>query len=188
MNSLIALAAALAMQNPTVVTAADRPVAEANASILVDRDTPIRLMVLNEVSSRTAQTGHRFVLRVDEAVVVDGATIVPAGAKAWGEVVAAQESGAVGKAGRLQARLLHLDHGGQAVPITGEQQATGQRGTTQVALGVLGMGVLGPLALFAPGNNAKLKAGDLFSAYFAQDQLFDRRSGALTPAPDAPTP
>lgn len=158
----------------------DSGVGVAPGSLFVDRDTPIRLMVLNEVSSRTAKPGTRFVLRVDEPVVVDGVTVVPVGAKAWGEVLSAETSGAVGKAGRLHARLLHIDLGGTQIPITGENEAEGESGASEVALGVL---TLGPLALFARGNNAKLKAGELFSAYFAGDLTFDRATAVLSPAP-----
>lgn len=150
------------------------------APIFVDRDTPIRLMVLNEVSSRTAQAGARFVLRVDEPVVVQGVAVVPMGARAWGEVTAAEASGAMGKAGRLRARLLHLDLAGGPVPITGASEDAGKPGGTPVALGALGVG---PLALFAPGNNAKLKAGDRLTAYFAGDHLFEPGSSRFTPAP-----
>ena len=36
-----------------------------SGGMLIDRDTLIRLMVLNEVSTRTVKAGERFVLRVD---------------------------------------------------------------------------------------------------------------------------
>lgn len=174
---LLCCAPAGAQQVPTATLAAPAPV---DGGILVEADTLIRLMVLNEVSSRTVQPGERFVLRVDEPVVVAGTTIIPAGAKAWGEVLDAQKSGAVGKAGRLQARLVSVEVGGQEVPISGKQQTAGEKGGTQVALGFLGMG---PLALLAPGNNAKLKAGEFFNAYFTTDLLFDPAAGRLRPAP-----
>jgi hypothetical protein len=173
---LICCAPAGAQQLPTATVAPVRP---AEPGILVEADTLIRLMVLNEVSSRTVAAGDRFVLRVDQAVTVDGATIIPAGAKAWGEVLDAQKSGSVGKAGRLQARLVSVEVGGEQVPISGRQETAGEKGGTQVALGMLGMG---PLALLAPGNNAKLKAGEIFNAYLVTDMLFDPASGKLRPS------
>lgn len=138
--------------------------------ILIERDTVIRLMVLNEVSTRKAKPGDRFVLRVDEPVVASGVTVIPTGTKAWGEVLEAKKSGSAGKGGQLAARLLHIELGGQQIPISGESKSKGEKGSTQVALGMLG---LGPFALFAPGNNAKLKAGEIFSAYLEADMLFD---------------
>jgi hypothetical protein len=165
-----------AQQLPTATIAPVRP---AEGAILVEADTLIRLMVLNEVSSRTVAAGERFVLRVDQPVTVNSTIVIPAGAKAWGEVLEAQKSGSVGKAGRLQARLVSVEVGGDQVPISGKQQTAGEKGGTQLALGFLGMG---PLALLAPGNNAKLKAGEIFNAYLVTDMLFDPVSGKLRPA------
>lgn len=161
------------------------PVAAPEGGIVVHQDTLIRLMVLNEVSTRTAKPGDRFVLRVDEDVVVGGVKIIPVGARAWGEVLDAEKSGSAGKGGKLSARLLHVEVGDAEIPIVGENKVAGEMGTKQVAMGMLG---LGPLALLAPGNNAKLKAGEIFSAYFASDLLFDPATSKLTPlpAPGAP--
>jgi hypothetical protein len=185
MGAACALALAAASAAPAQLAEPSSPVTEAprsNGSLLVEQDTLIRLMVLNEVSSRTKKPGERFVLRVDEAVVIDGTTIIPVGAKAWGEVLSADQSGAVGKAGTLAVRLLHVEVGGKPLPISGESQAKGEKGTKQVVLGALGLGLLAPLALLAPGNNAKLKAGEIFNAYLTGDMLFDPATATFTPA------
>lgn len=180
---LLGLSAALILQASPAASSesAAMPVPRvAPGNLLVERDTPIRLMVVNEVSTRTAKPGDRFMLRVDENVVVEGVTIIPAGTRAWGEVSAAEKSGAVGKSGKLQARLLHVEVGGEQIPISGENKSAGDGGGTQVVLGAL---ALGPLALLAPGNNAKLKAGDIFSAYFDADLSYDPAASRLSPIP-----
>ena len=174
-----AFACALLLASPAT---AQQPPAAAESGVLVEQDTLIRLMVLNEVSSRTTKPGERFVLRVDEAVVVGGTTVIPVGAKAWGEVLRAEESGAVGKAGSLAARLVSVEVGGAQVPISGDSESKGEKGTKQVVLGALGMGLLAPLALLAPGNNAKLKAGQIFNAYLVGDMVFDPATATLKPA------
>jgi hypothetical protein len=160
------------------VIAAPAPPTSIPGGIVVEQDTLIRLMVVNEVSTRTAKPGDRFLLRVDEAVAVDGVTVIPVGAKAWGEVLQTEKSGSVGKGGKLNARLLHVEVGGQAVPISGETRTDGKKGTLQVGMAMV---ALGPLALLAPGNNAKLKAGDIFNAYLAADMVFDPATGGLSP-------
>jgi hypothetical protein len=153
--------------------------------ILVARDTPLRLMVLNEVSSRTAKPGDRFVLRVDQAVIANGVTIVPVGAKAWGEVVAAQGSKSAGKAGELSARLLSVEAGGEQIAITGEARNAGASSAAVTTLAVLS---LGPLAMLAPGNNARLKAGHIFTGYFKSDMEYDRATAKLSALPASATP
>ena len=49
--------------------------------------------------------------------------------------------------------------------------AAGTAGTTANVLGFFAMGLAGPLALLAPGNNAKLKAGELLIGYLAADLI-----------------
>lgn len=138
-------------------------------------------MVLNEVSTRTSKPGDRFVLRVDEPVVVNGTTVIPVGAKAWGEVLSAEGSGVVGKAGKLGARLLYVEAGGAELGLTGESRSAGAGGATGTVLGVL---FLGPLGLLARGNNAKIKAGEMLDGYTTLDVLFDPKSGRIFSAPE----
>lgn len=126
--------------------------------------TPIRLMVTKEVNSRTAHAGDRFRLRVNEAVVVDGATLVPVGADAWAEVTRVDGTGMVGNKGNLAARLLYVDLPGGPLPITGEQRVAGKGNAAGIALAVVGFGLLG---LLNRGGNANFKAGDVLTGYVA---------------------
>lgn len=139
--------------------------------------TMIRLMVLKEVSSRDSKAGDRFVLRVDQDVMVDGIVVIPTGAKAWGEVVAAQGSAEMGESGTLNARLLHVELPNRQIPIRGERKTEGGDATEKLVLGVIGFGVFG---LLMKGNNAKLKGGDIINGYIASDTLFDAPLTAST--------
>ena len=180
-----AAAQAAAQEAPLTAAIAPPPVVGDNpGAILVESDTLVRLMVVNEVSTRKARPGDRFVLRVDEDVVVNGVTVIPVGTRAWGEVVSAEKSGAVGKAGKLAARLLHIDLDGQAIALAGDNRTAGQKGTAQVVMGVLGP--LGPLGLLAPGNSGRLKAGEIFNGEFASDMIFDSATRRLTAVADQP--
>lgn len=134
--------------------------------LLLRRDTPIHFMVINEVTTKTHCAGHRFKLRVDKPVIVDGIVVIAVGATAWGEVTAATGSGNVGKSGKLEAKLLYVESHGLHIPINGNSSAKGAGGGGETALGVL---ALGPLGLFAKGNNAKIKAGELMTGFVDQD-------------------
>lgn len=148
-------------------------------ALVVPKDTLVRLMVLNEVNGRNARPGDRFVLRVDESVAVNGTTIIPVGARAWGEVIDVKGNGAVGKAGRIGARLLYVESAGREIPLTGEDESKGAKGGNRVAMAVLGFGLLG---LFAEGSQGKLKAGHIFNGYVAEDMLYDPAGSAFIPA------
>lgn len=134
-------------------------------------------MILKEVDSRTAKSGDRFRLRVNEAVVANGIVTVPVGAIAWGEVVSANGTGAVGGKGRLTAKLLYIEGPSGPIPIAGTQGAEGRDNTAGVILGVVGFGILG---LLMKGGNALFKAGDILVGYVQSPAVT-----AATPAPNA---
>lgn len=124
--------------------------------------TPVKLMVLKEVDSRTARPGDRFKLRVDEAVTVNGAVAVPVGTTGWGEVLFVNGTGAAGGKGQLSAKLLYLDLPSGRIPISGTQGTEGKANTAGLVLGVFSFGLLG---LLTRGGNAHFKAGDILVGY-----------------------
>lgn len=164
-------------QSPDGIAAgASQSAALPSGTLLLTRDTLIALMVVNEVTTKTAKVGDRFLLRVNEKVVVNGTTVIPIGAKAWGEVVSAESSGVVGKSGKLSARLLYIELPHGHLAIRGDNRSAGAGGTAETVMGVIGIGILG---LLTRGNNAKLKAGEILIGYPADDQLFEMASGTF---------
>lgn len=139
-------------------------------ALTLPKGTMLRLMVLNEVNSRDHKAGHRFVLRVDEDVKIGTATVIPIGAKAWGEVTSAAGTGGLGESGKLSAKLLYVEAGGQKIALDGTRQTKGADGTGQVVGAVIGLGIFG---LLTKGNNATLKAGDIINGYTVDDARFD---------------
>ena len=163
---------ATAQTVPVVPTNSVETSATAASHPLVPPGTPIRLMVVREVNSRTAHAGDRFKLRADEPVFINGVPVIPVGATAWGEIVSVEGNGAVGKGGKLGARLLYVDLPSGRIPLRGEAKDKGDGNGAGVVLAIVGFGILG---LLNGGDSARLKAGDLFTAYVDQQ-----------PVPEAP--
>lgn len=177
---LLAAVSAVASNAQTVSTneqlstdAVGMMISTAPAPLVLPLDTPVHLMVLTEVTTKEHSAGHRFKLRVQEPVILDGTTVIPVGAIAWGEVLSAERSGNVGKSGKVSARLLYVETGGVRVPLTGETNSKGKSGTAETVMGVLSLGVLG---LFAKGNNAKIKAGEKMIAFTSEATELPRPS------------
>ena len=139
---------------------------EAPAGLQLPRGTPVRLMVIKEVNSRSAKPGDRFKLRVDEAVVLSGTTVIPVGATAWGELVDVSGTTVAGGKGRLSARLLYVDLPSGRIPISGVRNSEGKANTAGVVMGILSFGLTG---LLNKGGNATLKAGDILVGQVADD-------------------
>jgi hypothetical protein len=172
-----------AAPQPEVEVVAPAPPESHPDAVVVPRDTMVRLMVLNEVNTRKAKPGDRFVLRVDENVAVNGTIVIPVGARAWGEVTDSRKNGAVGKAGQISARLLYVEAGGRQIPLSGEDRSKGAKGGDRVALAMVGFGIFG---LLAEGAQGKLKAGHIFNGYLAGDQFYDPRASAFLEAGSPP--
>jgi hypothetical protein len=129
------------------------PIASAQS---VPRDTPVALMVMREVSARTAKPGMRFPLETMEPIIVDGTIVVPVGAMAWGEVIDAEPAGTGGRGGRVSARLLYVEAGGRRLSLEGRASTDVRRSSRDVtALSAS----IGPFALLARGHDARIKAG-----------------------------
>ncbi len=160
----LAVAAAGAVEAPAPALPAimQSPAAPASAAPALPAGTPVRLMVVKEITGRTAQPGDRVKLRVDEAISVSGAPVVPVGATAWGEITSVRKNGAAGKAGQLSAKLLYIDLPSGRIPLRGEPTDSGKGNTTGLVFAVIGFGILG---LLNGGDNARLKAGDIFTGY-----------------------
>lgn len=145
---------------------------------LLTRDTPVRLMVLTEVSTRNVQPGTRFKLRLHEPVTDGEVLLLPVGAAAFGVVTSAEKSGAgLNNRGALTAKLTHLEIAGCSIPLEGDASAEGSKSGNTAAVFL----AAGPVALFARGNNARLKAGELTVAFTAADVRFRAVAGKVIP-------
>lgn len=154
--------ALLAQANVTQPARVAAPAATSPAPPRWVRGQPVQLMVLHEVNSRQAKPGDRFPLRVNAPVLVDGLVVIPVGAAAWGEVVAASGTGVAGGRGHVSVRLTRIDAPSGPVALTGLTGTEGGSNTAGVVMGVLSFGLGG---LLVKGGNATLKAGDLVTGY-----------------------
>jgi hypothetical protein len=137
--------------------------------VLLPRDTPVELMATAEVSTANVSSGTRFRLRVNRPVAVGGRTVLPVGTMGFGEVVSAVDAGGLGRSGRMEARLLHIELGNAQIPLEGTTSAKGTgAGSAGVAVALAGI-----VGLFHRGNNAKIKAGELIHGFVAEDVLLD---------------
>lgn len=155
--------------------AQSQPSTQAHSPVLLKRDTPVLLMAVTEVSTATALAGTRIKLRVHQAIAIDGKVVVPVGTPAFGTVVSAEDSGGLGKSGRMTARLQHISLGDADIPLDGEMSAKGT-GAGSAGVAVLFTGVVG---LFHRGNNAKIKAGEILTGFVSEDVLLDLESSPV---------
>ena len=170
------LTASFSWASPTFAQSSAEPTLPASSTVtpsvlpvLLRQDTPIELMATKEVSTADVTAGTRFKLRVNKPVVMDGKTVIPVGAVAYGEVTDAIDSGGLGKSGRMTAKLLYVQTGDAQILLSGDVSAKGT-GAGSAGLAILFTGWAG---FFHRGNNAKIKAGEILTGFIADDAWLD---------------
>ena len=135
---------------------------ETETEAVLRAGTPVRLRVLERLSSRHAVQGKRFPVEVSEKVLVDGLTVIPEGARGVGEVARVIEKGMFGKSGKLRIRALFVEVAGHRIMLDGEARDTGEPGTAAV---VLAAPLIGVSAGFFSGTSAVIEPGTEFEGF-----------------------
>lgn len=129
-------------------------------------NTEVHLRLLVPVASNTHKHGDHFPLEVVDPVVVDGTTIIPAGAQGEGEVVHASKAGIGGRAGELILVSRFVKVGDHTIRLRSFSAGNGQD-RVNLAFGV--GAAVGLVAVFIQGKNIVLPAGTDVYAKVAAD-------------------
>ena len=136
-------------------------------AIVLRAGTPVPLLTVSEVSSKTHKQGDRFEMTVSEDVVVAGQIVIPRNARAVGQVAEHSAKGAFGRAGKLEIELLHVEAAGRRIRLDGALTEKGKGNIAPaVAAGVIVAGVLGATIR---GKNAEIPAGTRLTGYVHRD-------------------
>lgn len=127
-------------------------------------EVPVRLA--HGVSAKTAQVGDRVILRVAEAVVRQGAIIIPEGAMVEGEVSGMTEPGRFGRAGSLEieAKAILFEDGSRLL-LVGALRRDAPENRARATEGVVTV----PFGALSRGKSVNLEAGTIFVAITARD-------------------
>ncbi len=164
-----------------VVSAPSAPVAAPCACLAIAALTPIRLELLETVSSKTSVTGTTFKLALKDAIVVDGTELVPAGTPGFGEVVHAKKSGMSGTGGELVVAARYLELGGQRIRL--RSMTLSSTGRDNTVLAAASAQAISFLAFAIRGKNTEFPAGSIASAKIAELAWIPKSATAAKPEP-----
>ena len=148
--------------------------AAAQAPAVLAAGTPVVLKTLQPLSSKDAVQGQRFALEVTEDVLVQGALVIPKGARGVGEVSRVVEKGMYGKSGKLEVRVLFVEIGGTRIRLDG---AVRDKGKSNLGAVVVAAPLIGLVAGFVSGTHAVIPAGTAVTGHVYQDLPLVRASG-----------
>ena len=175
MRGVAIAAAALALSSPA-------PARE----VLLPGGTPIPLVTVDDLSSKTNNTGEPIKLKVREDVRVGEMVAIPAGTMAVGQITDARGTGAFGVNGKLQLAPLYLQIAGVTVRLVGGELAQGETNAGTVA-GLLTTGLVS-------GRSARIRAGSPVGSRVMRDVHLPLetmpvvKAPAVTPPGAAPKP
>lgn len=168
----IAIAQAVAPTAPVAVLAPAAPaptptlvIAQPERPVL-RQGTAVRFVTDQALSSQKSKEGDRFELRSVEPVNVGTMLVIPAGARAVGEVTRAEKKGAFGKSGKLDTRILYVVVGDQRISMAGKANQQGSSGTVGV---VVAAALFWPAMPFITGKSAELPVGTAMTGYVEND-------------------
>lgn len=127
------------------------------ATVAVPIGTIVTAAFTEVVDAAVFTEGQVIGLEVVDPVVIDGVTVIEAGASVRGEVTAAQKSGAVGKPARIQVSLRTVTAvDGSQIALTATKTIEGENKQTSSLVITLLCCILG---LLQKGGNAQIPAG-----------------------------
>jgi len=151
-------------ERPPITGTANTPTAagEAPAWLVIPAGTPITVRLQDSLSSRYSVPGQHFEAVLDEPMVMDDLTVLPAGAPVRGHVVAARRSGRLRHAGELALTLDSVAVDGRQIRVeTASVVARGgshkRRNLGWIGGGAGGGALIGALA--AGGKGALIGSG-----------------------------
>ena len=120
---------------------ANKVTADSSGLVKIELKTPVRLMVDESLSSKTAKSGQTFRLVAAEDVLVNGKVVVVKGAQATGRITSAQSWSLGHQQGNLEVTVDSVRAvDGHNIPLEGH-------------LAVTGSGVFGKVAKIAKGES-----------------------------------
>jgi len=133
------------------------PRAAAGTAVL-PANTEVLLAMNETITTKGDQLkeGSTFSLSVVHDVMLGDYVIIPAGARASGEVTWLTSKGAFGKSGKMDIALRYVEVNNRRVPLTGTYRQEGEGNTVATVGGVIAAGVF---AAFITGKSGVIPQG-----------------------------
>jgi hypothetical protein len=144
---------------------------------ILQEGTPVRVQLLQSVSSASAHLGERVNFRTVEDVLINGTVVIPKGSPVAGNLTEASRRGHMGKSGKLNINIdyVRLPDGGE-LALRGVEGAKGSGHTRAVAGATIAAGLIcwpaAPVLLLIHGKNAVIPAGQQAIVYTDSDHDF----------------
>ncbi|MGH9469500.1 MAG: PEGA domain-containing protein [Terriglobia bacterium] len=140
--------------------------------------TPIKLRLMETMSSATAQVNQNVNFQVIESVNLNGTSVIPKGATAIGTVTAAQPKRRLGRGGKLNITIDYVRLAdGEKAALRAVKDLKGGGHTGAMTAGIVATGLIvwpaAPFFLFMHGKDISIPEGTEITAFVNGDMDLD---------------
>lgn len=133
----------------------------------------LEIELVAPLSSATSKLGERFAIRLVQPIVVDGVTVVAAGALGEGEIIDARGAGHSGRQGKLVVSARFLDLNGRQVRVRGMTLIAAGTSRVDLATGMAMVPYIGLATILVRGGDIEFPAGMRATVKLAEDVEID---------------
>ena len=172
---------------PAREAASPQPAAPmAHRKMVLEDNTPVHLVLNENLSSASATTGQTISFEVSEDVLVGGFVVIPRSSLAWGTVTEAQAKRRLGRAGHLDVNIDKVRLAdGEKVLLSATSHAKGGSHTAAMTAGIVATSLIvwpaAPFFLFMHGHDVTIPKGTKIEAFTNGDATLDAAN--FVPAP-----
>jgi len=157
-----------AMRNPKAAPVPSVGSAAMGTAVKLRDGEKVRLILMDDISSSTANTGDRVNFTVGEDIKVGETIVISKGSVAVGAIAEAQKKKMLGRGGKLTMRMEYVKAvDGQNVRI---RATAGREGDDQVGKTVVVAVLAGPFAVLVKGKDVVANKGTEYAAYVDEDK------------------
>jgi hypothetical protein len=154
--------------------------------IMLEDNTPVHLVLSDNLSSASATTGQTISFEVSEDVLVDTLVIIPRGSLAWGTVTDAQAKRRLGRAGHLDVNIDKVRLAdGEKVLLSATSHAKGASHTGAMTAGIVATSLVvwpaAPFFLFMHGHDVTIPKGTKIEAFINGNATLDAANFVSAP-------
>jgi hypothetical protein len=154
--------------------------------VVLEDNTPVHLVLSENLSSASATTGQTISFEVSEDVLVSGFLVIPRGSLAWGTVTDAQAKRRLGRAGHLDVNIDKVRLAdGEKVLLSATSHAKGGSHTAAMTGAIVATSLVvwpaAPFFLFMHGKDVTIPKGTKIEAFINGDATLD--AAKFEPAP-----
>lgn len=164
--------------DPKAATAKSAPITRAALAFGLAEDTPVRIKLGRNMSSRDARVDERVDFEVLEDVKVGDVVVIEHGAMAIATVTEAHPKRRMGRAGKLHMNIDYVRLvNGDKVPLRAVKGGSGGNHIAAMTGAMVATGIVffpaAPLFLFMHGKDLTIPKGTEITAYVAADTPLD---------------